>query len=140
MSKPIKVNSFNVSLNSIQTSVDMYHLFFNINDGNYFSFPCSFDNFNKYIINDIDKIISGKEKTIDLKFNYNYNMIQFNKDTIRFFMMNDNSTTIPPIEQEISIIFENNNIVRNSLRTFVTNFRKEYHQYYSSDFEEDVVL
>ena len=137
MPKPIKVTSFNVSLNSIQNSDDMYHLFFNINDGNYFSFPCCIDKFNKYIIDDIDNIISGKEKTIDLKFNYNYNMIQFNKDTIRFFMMNDNSTTIPPITQEISIIFENNNIVRNSLRDFLNNFKKE-HQYYSSDFEDDI--
>jgi hypothetical protein len=51
--------------------------------------------------------------------------------------MNDNSTTIPPITQEISIIFENNNIVRNSLRDFLNNFKKE-HQYYSSDFEDDI--
>jgi hypothetical protein len=54
--------------------------------------------------------------------------------------MNKN-VSLYPLQHEISVFYENNNIVRNSFRKFLDDVKKRKDifedEYYSSDFEDD---
>ena len=134
-----KINSFEVDIVPIQDNDRVYHLSFNINNNSFYLFPCYIEKFTNNVLDDMKNIIDGKEKVIDLNFNYNYNLIEFRKDFIRFFLMNKN-VSLYPLHQEITVFYENNNIVRNSLRTFLDKIKDRrdiFDEYYSSDFEDD---
>lgn len=115
----IKINSFVLNIVPIKDNNEIGHLTLMINNNSFFVFPCYIvDKYSNSILDDLRDIVDGKEKIIDLNFNNNYNMIEFKKDKLRIFLMNENNE-IFPLQQEIDLLYENNNIVRNSIRMFL---------------------
>jgi len=119
MSTTIPVYNFELSIEKLEGRIDIFHLVLKINNFQYFRFPCLTKNIENNLIVVFNNIIKGKEKIIDLNFNSNYNLIQFQKDIFSIFMLN----SVDNITQELKIVFENNSIVRNGLRTFVNNYK-----------------
>lgn len=120
MTSYLPVKNFEVSVEKINNSAIVY-LVFKINDYNYFRFPYYEENVHPDLVDNFKHIVNGKDKTIDLNFNLNYNLIMFQKDHFIISLMNENNNSIKLI-QEFRIIFENNSIVRNGLRKFIDNF------------------
>lgn len=121
MNTYLPVKNFEVSIDKIENS-DIVYLVFKINDYNYFRFPYYGENVQTDLVENFRHIVNGKEKTIDLNFNLNYNLIMFQKDNFSIFLMNENNNSLKLI-QEFRIIFENNSIVRNGLRKFMNNLK-----------------
>jgi hypothetical protein len=119
MSTIIPVNSFELSIDKFEERIELVHLVLKINGFQYFRFPFYTINIENNLIDVFNHIIKGKEKTVDLNFNSNYNLIQFQKDTITIFLLN----SVDTITQELKIVFENNSIVRNGLRKFIDNYK-----------------
>ena len=122
MSTIIPVSSFEISIDKFNERIDMVHLVLKINNLQYFRFPYYVKNIENNLIDVFKHIIKGKEKTVDLNFNSNYNLIQFQKDIITIFLLN----SVDEITQELKIVFENNSIARNGLRTFINNYKPIY--------------
>jgi len=122
MSSYLPVKNFEVSIEKIEDSTIVY-LVFKINDFNYFRFPYYGENVQTDLVDNFKHIVNGKEKTIDLNFNLNYNLIMFQKDHFMISLMNENNEIMKLI-QEFRIIFENNAIVRNGLRKFIDDNNK----------------
>ncbi len=119
MSTTIPVYNCELSIEKLEGRIDIFHLVLKIDNFQYFRFPCLTKNIENNLIDVFKHIIKGKEKIIDLNFDSNYNLIQFQKDIFSIFMLN----SVDNITQELKIVFENNSIVRNSLRTFVDNYK-----------------
>jgi hypothetical protein len=122
----IKIKSFEVKMNYIfqdekNKNQNIIHLEFIINDKHMLLYPCYEENL-KEILNNFNDIIKGKNKTITLLFNENYNFLKFEKNFIEFSLLNETNKNNIRINQEFKMIFENNNIVRNGLRNFILKY------------------
>ena len=118
MSSFNKVNNFEISIEKIEDVINVVHLVIKINSFDYFRFPYYTSNIYD-LIKSFKDIIEGKIKTISLNFNYNYNLMTFEKDRIMISLLNDKVSGTTNFVQEFRIFFENNSIVRNSLRQFI---------------------
>ena len=118
MSSFNKVNNFEISIEKIEDVINVVHLVIKINSFDYFRFPYYTSNIYD-LIKSFKDIIEGKIKTISLNFNYNYNLMTFDKDRIMISLLNDKVSGTTNFVQEFRIFFENNSIVRNSLRQFI---------------------
>lgn len=116
MSSFNRVTKFECSIEQ-NKNPDIVHFVIKINDFDYFRFPYYKSNISS-LNNSFKHIINGKDKTIDLNFNLNYNLIKFEKDRIMISLLNEN-TNVSELVQEFRIFFENNSIVRNALREFI---------------------
>ena len=124
MSIYLPVKKFEVNIEKINES-DFVYLVIKINDYNYFRFPYNESNIATDLIENFKHIINGKDKTIGMNNGLNYNLIMFQKDHFTFSLMNENNDSIKLI-QEFRLVFENNSIVRNGLRTFIDEHKKFY--------------
>lgn len=115
----IQVQNFELLIEKNEERTDLVHLVLKINNLQYFRFPYYIINIENNLIKFLKDVIDGKEKTVDLNFNSNYNLIQFQKDMFIIFLLNDDNT----ITQELKLFFENNSIVRNGLRLFIDNYK-----------------
>ena len=115
----IPVQNFELLIEKNEERTDLVHLVLKINNLQYFRFPYYIINIENNLIKFLKDVIDGKEKTVDLNFNSNYNLIQFQKDIFIIFLLNDDNT----ITQELKLFFENNSIVRNGLRLFIDNYK-----------------
>ncbi len=119
MSTFTPIYNFELTIEKNEERIDLVHLVIKINNLQYFRFPCLTKNIENNIINVFKHVIEGKEKIVDLNFNFNYNLIQFQKDMISIFLLN----SVNNVTQELKVIFENNSIVRNGLRAFIDNYQ-----------------
>ena len=113
------VKSFEISILNIPNRIDVVYLNFTINDFTHFKFPCYSFEIDKIMIKDFKHIINGDEKTLDLHFETLYNLIEFKKEYFSVYLMNSSNDLF----QEHEIVFENNSIVRNGIRTFINNYK-----------------
>jgi len=123
MSSFTKVNSCVVSSEKDNNRPHISYLIFQINGINYFRFPCYSSKINTEIINNFKHILEGKERDINLNFYNNYNLIMFEKEFLTISLLNEN-TSVSNLIQEFKICFENNSIIRNSLRLFIDEFEE----------------
>ena len=100
----IPVQNFELLIEKNEERTDLVHLVLKINNLQYFRFPYYIINIENNLIKFLKDVIDGKEKTVDLNFNSNYNLIQFQKDMFIIFLLNDDNT----ITQELKLFFENN--------------------------------
>ena len=119
----IKVKNFDISSSYVykdeqQKENNILHIQFIINHIHNFVFPCYEENIVD-IISDFKDIIKGKSKTLSLNFNNNYNFIKFEKNYVEISLLNELIYENIRINQENKISFENNNIIRNSMRDFI---------------------
>lgn len=119
MSTLTPIYNFELTIEKNEERIDLVHLVLKINNFQYFRFPCLTKNIENNIINVLKHIIKGKEKIVDLNFNSNYNLIQFQKDMVSIFLLN----SVDNVTQELKVIFESNSNVRNGIRTFIDNYK-----------------
>jgi len=128
MSSYIKVNNFEIEYIQVENRIDLFILKFIFNKNNIISFGYFKSNY-KNLINIFDSIINGNKGLLELDINTknitgNYFVLNFDKDFLNFKRCINNydiSTKYLPGEF-LDIYFENNSIVRNSLREFIDKF------------------
>ena len=106
--------------------IDVISLQFKINGRNFITFPFYIKNIQTEIIDKFKKAINGKLITIDLRLdNEYYALLQINKDNFVFNILNSihQGPNQVSLTQEFYQIFDNNNIFRNALRNFISDYK-----------------
>lgn len=109
----IKVLDFNIYS---ETKLNVVIIKFQINNSNFISYPCSFDNIDYEITSKFKKVLDGKDTVICLNVDDKQsNFITFTNGVFIIDTVNSSSM------YESHFVFENNSIVRNEIRRYLNS-------------------
>jgi hypothetical protein len=121
-----EIKDFEVLTVPYEGRIDVISLQFRINGRNFITFPFYVKNIQSEIIDKFEKAINGKSITIDLRLNNEYYaLLQINKDNFLFNTLNSivQGPNQMALTHEFYQVFDNNNIFRNSLRNFISEYK-----------------
>jgi len=121
-----EIKEFEVLTVPYSDRIDVISLQFKLNGRNFIMFPFYVEKIQTEIIDKFKKAINGKSITIDLRLNNEYYaLLQINKDNFIFNILNSihQGSNQVSLTQEFYQVFDNNNIFRNALRKFISEYK-----------------